>query len=155
MPEAGTVLGMRLTQHTDYGLRILLYLGLKNGQATSLELATNFKMSRHHVAKLIHRLGKKRWIETSKGKGGGVKLAALATQLSVAEVVQGLEPDFYLVECFNQTKNRCPIAGACRLESLLYSAHSAFVETLKTTTLGELIQRSPRDPRLKKLRINT
>ncbi len=146
---------MRLTQYTDYGLRILLYLGLKRDLATARELSENFKMSRNHIAKIIHQLGQMGWVETSKGKGGGIRLATKALDLNLSVVIKRLEPDFHLVECFNQKENQCPIAGVCRLEGLLYSAREAFFQALEGVTIRQLAEHTKTDPRLKRLGLAT
>lgn len=142
---------MRLTQYTDYGLRILLYLGLKGDLATAREIAENFKMSRNHVAKIIHQLGQLGWIQTSKGKGGGIRLAEKALALNLGQITKELEPDFHLVECFDVKHSQCPIGGICRLERLLYSAREAFFRELEGVTIKELAAHTKTDPRLKRL----
>ena len=144
---------MQLTMFTDYSLRVLIYLGHTNENATAQEIARNFKMSKNHVVKVIHRLSQEELIHTTKGRGGGLALAPSTAKLSIYEIVMKTEPNFHLVECFNLKTNRCPIAGFCDLERVLYSARAAFFDVLKKTTLEDLLNSPNRAKKMAKLRI--
>ena len=133
---------MQLTQFTDYSLRVLIYLGKKQNQATVHEISTFFNVSRNHLVKVVHNLSQKGMIESYKGKAGGIRLPEKTLKLKLGEIVEVLEPNFELVECFNAETNTCPIIGICGLEKILIKAHRSFMGELNEYTLGDLIQKS-------------
>lgn len=133
-------LSMRLNQGTDYALRILLYLGLIGGRlATIDEIAGAYGISRDHVMKVVYRLGVLGFIETVRGRGGGMRLARAPQQIGVGEVVRAIEPGFNLVECFRPEESECRIQGRCQLEGILHEARAAFLEVLDRYTVEDLL----------------
>ena len=132
---------MQLTAFTDYGLRSLMYLGIEPEKLCSVkEISEHYAISRNHLVKVVHRLAQLGYIASSKGKGGGIKLAIDATQLKLGDLVKQLEPNMYLVECFNKETNRCKITRTCQLKHYLYEANDAFIKTLNKYTLADAIQ---------------
>lgn len=144
---------MRVSQFTDYSLRVLLYLGLKGEKATISEIAAAFGISNHHLMKVVHRLSVEGYVNSFKGKGGGIELARDASSIRVGEFVQAFEP-MDLLECFDSATNTCPIQGVCGLERALYTARAAFVASLNQFTLADFLRSSPdRSLRMKRLGI--
>lgn len=136
---------MRLTLYTDYSLRVLLYLASKeDAMVTITELADFYQISRNHLVKVVHNLGLKGYISTSRGRNGGIRLARAARDISVGEVVRSTEPDFDLLECFNPVTNKCVITPSCTLKSVLINAQATFIGTLDKYSLADLSKR-PRD----------
>jgi Rrf2 family nitric oxide-sensitive transcriptional repressor len=131
---------MRLTAYTDYSLRVLIYLALNPGRRPTIaEIAERYAISRAHLMKVVHQLGLKGYIETTRGKSGGLTLARPTQSITVGEVVRGMEPDMALVACFSETAVPCVIAPACRLKGKLSQARAAFLQVLDDCTLAELM----------------
>lgn len=142
---------MRITQFTDYSLRVLLYLGLKGQRASVAEITIAFKISRNHLVKVAHGLSTRGYIDSFKGKGGGIALARDPARIRIGEFVRELEP-MELLECFNIHTNTCPIQGACLLERVLLDGRKAFVQHLDGFTLADFLQPGrSRDERLRRL----
>ena len=137
---------MRLTAYTDYSLRVLIYLGLRGGRlATIRELSETYGVSANHLMKLIHNLGKLGYIETVRGRGGGMKLAGGPEQINLGQVVRQMEPDFAITECFDpDRRGDCVITPACRLQEVLEKAVEAFLDVLDSHTLADLLQNRAR-----------
>lgn len=132
---------MRLTTYTDYALRVLMYVGLKNDELVRVdEVATNFGISRNHLSKIIHNLGSKGYLQTIQGRNGGCQLARDPADINVGQVVRDFEPDFNLVECFDSSTSKCRIQPSCVLATELDAALSAFLDRLDGVTLRDLIQ---------------
>lgn len=130
---------MRLTRHTDYALRVLIHLGLQNGRQTSIRaIAAAYDISEAHLMKVVHGLAKRGYVATSRGRGGGLKLARPPEQICIGAVVRDTEDDMALTECF-AAGNTCPIAGPCGLQSLLREALEAFLAVLDRHTLDDLL----------------
>jgi Rrf2 family nitric oxide-sensitive transcriptional repressor len=130
---------MRLTLFTDYSLRVLLYLSHKKGApATITEIAEFYKISRHHLVKVVHNLGMIGFVETTRGKNGGMRLARDADGISIGDIVRRTEPDLNLLECFDPRTDRCTISSVCRLKGLLVGATSAFMAELDRHALHEI-----------------
>lgn len=130
---------MRLTQHTDYALRVLIHVGSKNRASTIREIADSFGISRDHLMKVAHQLGQAGFLAPQRGRGGGLALARDPAEINVGEVVRRMEESLALVECFKSFGNTCPIAGLCRLERALGQALRAFLAVLDDLSLADLL----------------
>lgn len=144
---------MRLTLYTDYSLRVLLYLAHKEDRmATISELADFYKISRNHLVKVVHNLGIQGYIQTTRGKNGGLKLARPANEIVIGDVVRKMEPDFELLECFNEATDQCVITKTCSLKSVLFSARNNFLATLDQHTVADAVKKSaPASPEFKSI----
>ncbi|HWL80749.1 MAG TPA: Rrf2 family transcriptional regulator [Roseomonas sp.] len=133
---------MRLTLHTDYALRTLIYLGLRQGQRVSIhEIAAAHRISENHLVKVVHNLGRGGFVETTRGRGGGLRLARPPEEIRVGEVVRFTEEDMALVACFQPpgTTASCALIDACRLQLLLGEALNAFLAVLDGKALADLL----------------
>lgn len=132
---------MRLTTYTDYSLRVLMYLSLKyeSGQLTTIdEIAESFDISRSHLTKVVHDLGGNGFIETVRGRTGGMRLAMAPEKLTIGDVVRHTEPDFFIVQCHQESKEtRCVIEPVCLLNGLLERAAQAFLRELDQVNLKQ------------------
>ena len=132
---------MRLTAHTDYSLRVLMRLALRpRALDTIAEIASAYAISEHHLMKVVHELGLAGYVETVRGRGGGLRLAKKAADISVGEVVRKMEPDLGLVACFRKDES-CTISSACVLASVLDEALQGFLGVLDRYTLADLVSR--------------
>jgi Rrf2 family nitric oxide-sensitive transcriptional repressor len=131
---------MRLTQFTDYGLRSLMYLAAQPDRLCSVrEIAEHYGISRNHLVKVVHRLAQIGYVISSKGKGGGIRLAYDPKALRLGDLVQALEPNMHLVECFNRETNTCTVVSACKLRHFLADANGAFIKSLNQYTLVDAV----------------
>jgi Rrf2 family nitric oxide-sensitive transcriptional repressor len=129
---------MQLTRHTDYGLRILIYLALNpSRRVPASEIADAFAVSQNHVMKVIKNLADHKIILTHRGKGGGICLAKAPGEIGVGAVVRILESRTDIVNC---TAPRCPVLPACRLREALDEALEAFLRVLDSYTLAQLVR---------------
>jgi len=134
---------MRLTTFTDYTLRVLIYLGTQQGEArraTIGDIATAYGISENHLMKIVHHLAQQGYVETTRGKGGGMRLARTPEEINIGDVVRGAEEDLAVVECFQKDNQNCPIVHACTLRGILGSAMNAFFEVLDSHTLTDLLK---------------
>jgi Rrf2 family transcriptional regulator, nitric oxide-sensitive transcriptional repressor len=147
---------MRLTLHTDYALRTLMYLGLRPDRRVSIhEIAEAYGISENHLVKVVHKLGQGGMIETIRGKGGGLRLGRPAAEIGIGDVVRFTEEDLALVACFQapDSGRHCAIADACRLQLLLHDALDAFMAVLDTRTLADLLAEPQRGAMAERLGI--
>jgi Rrf2 family nitric oxide-sensitive transcriptional repressor len=129
---------MRLTLYTDYALRTLMYLGLTEPEQASIaEIARAYGISENHLTKVVHHLGRLGLIKTSRGRGGGLRLAQPTERIVLGEVVRQTEEDLALVECFGE--GMCVITSACQLRNVLREALTAFLTVLDQYTLADLL----------------
>jgi Rrf2 family nitric oxide-sensitive transcriptional repressor len=130
---------MQLTRYTDYGLRTLIYLALlPAGRRASIdEISKTYDISRNNVNKIVHQLGKAGIIETKRGKGGGFFLKIAPKELNIGELVVLLENTLQIVECKTP---QCRILPACKLKGILGQATEAFLESLRSYTLADLLE---------------
>ncbi len=145
---------VRLTVYTDYSLRTLLYLAVRGSDylATIQEIADTYQISKNHLMKVTHDLGKLGYIESVRGRGGGIRLASDPTSVTIGQIVRQTEDDFNIVECFNHEQNMCIISPACKLKHVLYDAMQAYLQVLDQYTLADVVQN--KDELLQYLKIN-
>ena len=136
---------MRLTTFSDYSLRVLMYLGVHGERlATIGEVARAYGVSENHLVKVVHHLAQHGYVETTRGKGGGMRLAQPPEKINVGEVVRGTEGNVTLVECFDRATSDCRIEPACVLKGMLSRAVDAFFAALERYTLADLLVTKPR-----------
>ena len=133
---------MRLTVYTDYSLRTLLFLAIRGNDylATIQEIADTYNISKNHLMKVTYELGKLGYIETIRGRGGGIRLAVDPSSVSIGTVVRQTEEDFQIVECFDKEKNLCIISPVCKLKHALNEALAAYLAVLDQYTLADVAQ---------------
>ena len=132
---------MRLSTFSDYSLRVLMYLGIQPDRLPTIsEIATFHDISENHLMKVVHQLGRSGYIETVRGKGGGMRLARAAQDIVLGDVIRQTESDFALVECFAQNSS-CRIQSGCRLHTVLDEALSAMFLVLDGYTLADLLEK--------------
>ena len=138
---------MQLTRHTDYALRVLMYLAAKPKQLVSVaELAEFYGISRNHLVKVVQGLVTHSFVVTTRGKNGGMKLAMQSNQISIGVVVRKMENHFNLVECFDPQQNGCTLEGACSLKNILANAAEDFLRQLDSVSLLDITK-----PKLQKI----
>jgi len=131
---------MRLTNFSDYALRILMYAAVvqDNRLITIEETAEAYGISRAHLMKVANQLTRAGYLKAVRGRSGGLTLAKRPDRIRLSDVLRATEPDFALVECMT-TDNQCVISPRCRLRGALNEALAAFLETLDGYTLADLI----------------
>jgi Rrf2 family nitric oxide-sensitive transcriptional repressor len=140
---------MKLTSYTNYALRSLQLAALKSPELVRVDdVAQIHGLSRPHIMKIVHELGKAGYIETQRGRGGGFRLARPPEDIIVGDVVRLTEGPLDVVECFNPAKNTCPLMGICILSRKMQEATAAFMAVLDDLTIanisanrGQLMQR--------------
>lgn len=131
---------MQLTTYTDYALRTLIALGLRApGKTTAAEIGDAYGISTHHLLKVIQRLAELGYVETQRGKSGGVRLAVAPEHIVVGKVVRELE-ELGVVACLRHDGEPCAIDGACRLRAALSAATAAFLTVLDGYTLADVLK---------------
>ena len=130
---------MRLTVYSDYALRLLMFLAVRgDGMATIPQIAKAYNISGNHLMKVVHQLGQAGYIETVRGRGGGMRLARPATEIILGDVIRFTEPDMDIVPCFALENQDCPLRRACLLKGALDRARRAFLDVLDEYTLADL-----------------
>jgi len=131
---------MRLTGFTDFALRVLMYVGAKGESLSTVEeIADSYGISRHHLTKVVHRLGQLGYLETIRGKNGGIRLARDPGEINLGAVVRQMEDDLALVPCLPGGGPACRIAPACVLKGIVSEALSAFLKAFDGHTLADLL----------------
>ena len=131
---------MRLSVHTDYALRMLMLLALEPTERfTIAEVASRYGISRDHLMKVALTLTRAGFLDSVRGRGGGLSLSRAPAKITVGQVVRATESDLALVECFDPERNQCVIAPACGLRHALGRAQQAFLDSLDSVTLADLL----------------
>jgi Rrf2 family nitric oxide-sensitive transcriptional repressor len=131
---------MRLTVFTDYAFRVLIYVAGRPGQrATIAQIAGAFRISEHHLTKVVHELGRGGFLANVRGRGGGIELARPPHEIGVGAVLRHMEPATAPVACFDPRSPACRIAPACRLRGVIDEATRAFHAVLDRHTLADLL----------------
>lgn len=145
-PHAGPVGGqtIRLTDRTDYALRVLMYLAMNGeGLVTIGEIAKRYGVSKSHLNQITWELGRAGFVKTVRGKGGGLRLARPAEAISVGAVARHAERSIPLAECFPGGAGGCRIASCCIYRRVLAEAEAAFFAELDRYTVRDLVVNNP------------
>lgn len=143
---------MRVTLHTDYALRVLMLLALEPGELHTIEeIATRYDISRNHLMKVAQTLVQGGFVESLRGRNGGLRLGKTPKDINLGAVVRSTEDGFDLVECFDASRNTCVISPVCGLRSPLEEALAAFLGVLDGYTLADLVKNPDRNKQVIKL----
>ncbi len=110
------------------------------GTARIGAISDAFGISRNHLVKVVHFLGKTGYLATKRGAGGGFSLALAPNEIRLDILVRRTESNLHLVECFSPAENTCRLSGACRLKGILFEAQESFFKTLRRYTLADLVE---------------
>ncbi len=130
---------MKLSLYTDYGLRTLMFLAAHEGRHSIAEIATAYDISRNHLTKVAQQLVNEGFVESVRGRGGGLQLAVPASELNLGRIVRRMEDLGGFVECFNREANRCVITPVCGLRKVMRDAVNAFMQHLDNYSIADLM----------------
>ncbi len=143
---------MRLTLHTDYALRLLMLLALEPEDTHTVEeVARRYGISHNHMNKVVQTLAQEGFVESMRGRGGGVRLARAPGKINIGAVVRATEDNFDIVECFNAKRNTCIATPACGMRGPLQEALAAFLGVLDRYTLADLMGSAAAMKRMRRL----
>lgn len=135
---------MYLTQHTDYGLRVLVYTAINDDTLVNIgTIAETYNISKSHLMKVVTSLVKGGFLISVRGKGGGLRLADNPENINIGAVVRHLEP-MQVVECMGDN-NECLITPSCRLTGIITGAIKAFFNHLDQYSLQDLLDKPTYD----------
>lgn len=133
---------MHLTQWTDYALRVLMYCAAYEGReqpVTINEIAQAHGISRSHLTKIVRQLGGLQLLDTTRGRGGGMRLMRPPGEIAVGAVVRATEPSLEMAECFDAQRTECRISSNCNLKGVLERATRSYLAVLDGVTLADLV----------------
>ncbi len=130
---------MRLTLFTDYAIRVLLFLASEPERLVTVgEIAKKYDVSQHHLVKVVQDLVKNGYVKSTKGRGGGMRLAILPNEINIGKIVKQFEPEMQMIDCSD-----CPLCGNCSLPSPMNEAVNAFLGVLNKYSLKDIMEKSP------------
>ena len=139
---------MRLTDYTDYTLRVLMFCALHPERSVTIaELAESHAVSRNHLMKIVNDLARQGLLQTTRGRGGGLRLRKAASDIRIGDVVRQSETDFRLVECFDASHNACTLTAHCQLKQVFKTALQSYLAELDKVTLADITRAMPASQR--------
>jgi Rrf2 family transcriptional regulator, nitric oxide-sensitive transcriptional repressor len=133
---------MRLTSFSDYALRLLILCASKEGNLVTIaEAADTYAISKSHLMKIANELVRVGFLQSVRGRNGGLRLARPASDINIGKVVRHMERESVLVECFSPETNACVITRACGLKFLLAGAMEDFYKRLETASLADIMRK--------------
>lgn len=132
---------MKLTLYSDYSLRVLMYIARQEHRVQIDEIANFYGISKNHLTKVVNNLATLGYIETTRGRGGGIRIKMAPEEINIGALIRKTEEHFNLVECFDRETNTCPIAGICGLQGILGEALNAYLSVLDKYTLQDILFR--------------
>ncbi len=131
---------MRLTVHTDYAIRTLIFLAIRNDKlATISDISEQYQISKNHMMKVAQELVHHKFVISERGRNGGLRLACPPSEINLGDVIHKMEADFHLVSCLDPLKNNCKIAGNCGAQTIMHEAISAFIDVFRQYTLEDAV----------------
>lgn len=141
---------MKLSRFSDCAVRVLIYAALKEDTFQIEEVSVVYGISRHHLAKIVQELSKLGYLDTQRGRGGGIQLARKPEDIRIGQLLRKTE-DPALVECFDAATNTCRLDGSCKLKAALKKAQVAFYDSLDEHTLRDFVTGPQHDRMVKVL----
>jgi Rrf2 family nitric oxide-sensitive transcriptional repressor len=131
---------MRLTLHTDYSLRVLIHVAVADGKLTTIsQIAESFDISKQHLMKVVNDLSLMGYLDTVRGRGGGIRLRGSPRAINIGQVVRQTEDNLHVIGCLGE-RGYCRIERVCVLRGVLHDATQAFLAVLDGYTLADLIK---------------
>ncbi|RBP95566.1 BadM/Rrf2 family transcriptional regulator [Rhodobacter sp. 140A] len=131
---------MRLTTRTNLAMRTLMCCAVNPGRIVRKhEIAAACNASENHLAQVVNTLAQRGFIETQRGRSGGLRLARPMAEIGVGEVLRAFEATLPFAECFDAATNTCPLSEACLFRVALGKALEAFYASLDSCTLADLV----------------
>lgn len=138
---------MRLTDYTDYTLRVLMFCALNPERSVTIaELADSHAVSKNHLMKIVNDLARQGLLQTTRGRGGGLRLLKPAEEIRIGDVVRQTETDFRLVECFDPAHDSCTLTPNCQLKGVFGKALQSYLAELDKVTLADVTRANPAAP---------
>lgn len=135
---------MRLTDYTDYTLRVLMFCAMHPERSVTIaELAEIHQVSKNHLMKIVNDLARQGLLQTTRGRGGGLRLLKAAADIRIGDVVRQSETDFRLVECFDANHNSCTLTAHCQLKKVFRTALKSYFTELDKVTLADITAPAP------------
>jgi Rrf2 family nitric oxide-sensitive transcriptional repressor len=135
---------MRLTDYTDYTLRVLMFCALNPDRSVTIaELAQSHAVSKNHLMKIVNDLARQGLLQTTRGRGGGLRLLKKPEDINIGAVVRQTETDFRLVECFDAGFNTCSLTAQCQLKHVFSAALKSYMAELDKVSLADVTRTNP------------
>lgn len=132
---------MRLTHQANYCVRVLIYCAANRTRPSKVpEIARIYGISETHLFKIMRVLVENGFVQTFRGRHGGIRLAKPAEEITLGDVVRAAEENFHLAECFDETRQDCPLVTSCNFNRALSEALAAFFTVLDGYTIADLAQ---------------
>jgi Rrf2 family nitric oxide-sensitive transcriptional repressor len=121
-----------------------MYAAVRRDELVTIQqVAGAYGISKNHLMKVAFELGRRGYLETVRGRGGGLRLSRRPEKIGLGEIIRITEEDFTMVECFDAKSNSCVITGPCRLRGILSKALKAYLAVLDEYTLADLTAKHP------------
>jgi Rrf2 family nitric oxide-sensitive transcriptional repressor len=138
-------MAMKLSAYSDYAIRVLMQTALRSPQRiTVAEVALTFGISRHHLVKVVHDLGRHGYLVTQRGIGGGFTLARAPEEIRLGDIIRLCEESETVIDCLDGENHLCRLLPACRLKGVLDEAATAFFAVMDSYTLADLMKHRPK-----------
>ncbi|MEM1286754.1 MAG: Rrf2 family transcriptional regulator [Pseudomonadota bacterium] len=134
---------MRLSKQTTYAIRILIDCAqARPGAVRSSEIAARQKISEYNIQKLVAQLAGEGILATSRGRGGGIKLALEPEEINLGQLLRITEPTRIVVDCYGAPVD-CVVRQITPVNRIFAAAYEGFVEVLDRYTLSDLLKSQP------------
>ncbi|VAW89550.1 Nitrite-sensitive transcriptional repressor NsrR [hydrothermal vent metagenome] len=131
---------MQLTLYTDYSFRVLLYLGVNRDRlCTIAEISKRCAATQNHLVKVVHNLGREGYIQTMRGRTGGIKLKKEPEEINLTDIIRCTEVNLNIAECLREN-NKCHITDVCKIKNIFKEAQNQFIQTLDNYTVADLLK---------------
>ena len=132
---------MRLTYHTDYAIRTLIYLALNTDKMTTIgDISHIYGISKNHMMKVVQKLVHHGYISSERGRNGGIKLLLEPADIKLGDVIEKMETDLNLVACFDKNNHGCKIDGVCQVQGFFSEALNAFLDVMNQYSLEDAVK---------------
>ena len=133
---------MTLSKFSDYAFRILILLGNNPDTTFTVDsISETLGLSNHHIKKIVYKLATEGYIDSSKGRNGGLRLGMKPCDINLGELLKITEDNLNIVECFSKDANICNISSSCKLKGIIGVALNSFMNVFHQYTLADVLDK--------------
>ena len=133
---------MTLSKFSDYAFRILILLGNNPDMTFTVDsISDTLGLSNHHIKKIVYKLATEGYIDSSKGRNGGLRLGMNPADINLGELLKITEDNLNIVECFSKDGCTCNISSSCKLKGLIGVALNSFMNVFHQYTLADVLDK--------------
>lgn len=137
---------MRITQESDYALRILTVLASHTEVVDAQKIATETSVSLRFTVKILHKLTADKLVKSFKGASGGYRLCVPPDEITLKSVIELIDGPIAISRCLDKSETCSMTADktSCLYHHIFDSISMDVARKLQAITIADVIEKKYR-----------